>query len=220
MDDPAEVSGRNALAFAHLSAARLLRQSRRPGDHKRDVGCVESSRARRGLVAPRLIDSGAMPTEPDPLWPPTDPLTASIQARLFALSRIIDASISRMAAEHGLNSGELAILGALKRMGPPHQSTASDLQRAHWVSLPGLMKQLARLEEQGLVAREVDAQDRRRTLVRLTRKAHGLFSRLERRPTDPEFNAIWALPVEERRRIHAALGDLLQAFGAMPGKDD
>jgi bifunctional enzyme CysN/CysC len=34
--------------------------------------------------------------EPDPLWPPTDPLTASIQARLIALSRLIDAEITRM----------------------------------------------------------------------------------------------------------------------------
>jgi DNA-binding MarR family transcriptional regulator len=149
--------------------------------------------------------------DPDPLWPPTDPLTASIQARLFALSRAIDAEIGRIAAENGLNTGELVILGALKRMGPPHQSTASDLQRLHWVSLPGLMKQLNRLEEQGLIEREVDPQDRRRAFVRLTRKAHAMFARLEHRPQERMFSAIWAMPLADRRRIHTALGDLIEA---------
>ena len=158
-------------------------------------------------------------SDPDPLWPPSDPLTASIQARVFALSRIIDAAIDRIAAEHDLNAGELSILGALKRMGPPHQSTASDLQRLHWVSFPGLMKQLARLEGQGLIAREIDPQDRRRTQVRMTRKAHTLFARLERRPTDPEFEAIRALPLEDRRRINAALGELMRVLRPAPGND-
>ncbi len=159
------------------------------------------------------------PQEPDPLWPPTDPLTASIQARLFALSRAIDTEIGRMAAENGLNTGELVILGALKRMGPPHQSTPSDLLRVHWVSLPGLMKQLARLEEQGLIEREVDVQDRRRTFVRLTRKAHAMFTKLERRPQDRMFSAIAAMPIADRRRIHTALGDLMRAVRPTLEKD-
>ncbi|MGE0742491.1 MAG: MarR family winged helix-turn-helix transcriptional regulator [Hyphomonadaceae bacterium] len=158
-------------------------------------------------------------TEPDPLWPPTDPLTASIQARLFALSRLIDAEISRMATENGLNVGELVILGALKRMGPPHQSTASDLLRLHWVSMPGLMKQLARLDEQGYVQRETDPEDRRRTFVRLTRKAHSLFNKLERRPQDQIFTAILSLPIDDRRRINAALGDLMRVVRPKRGKD-
>jgi DNA-binding MarR family transcriptional regulator len=150
-----------------------------------------------------------MASEPDPIWPPSDPLTASIQARLFWLSRQIDVAIGRIASEYGLNPGELAILGALKRMGPPHQSTASDLQRLHWVSLPGLMKQLGRLEAQGLVTRKIDPADRRRTLVRMTAKAHAMFARLERRPVDAEFAAIRSLPIEDRRRINSALGELL-----------
>jgi DNA-binding MarR family transcriptional regulator len=151
--------------------------------------------------------------EPAPLWPPTDPLTASIQARLFALARAIDAEIGTIAAEHDLNTGELVILGALKRMGPPHQSTPSDLQRLHWVSLPGLMKQLARLEERGLIARELDQQDRRRSFVRLTPKAHAMFAKLEKRPQEQMFTAIRALPMADRRRIHTALGDLIEAVG-------
>jgi DNA-binding MarR family transcriptional regulator len=149
--------------------------------------------------------------EPDPLWPPSDPLTAAIQARLFALSRAIDAEIGRIASENGLNTGELVILGALKRMGPPHQSTASDLLRKHWVSMPGLMKQLARLEEHGFIEREIDQEDRRRTFVRLTRKAHQMFSKLEHRPQDNLFLAIANLPLADRRRIHGALGDLMEA---------
>ncbi|MEQ1808469.1 MAG: MarR family winged helix-turn-helix transcriptional regulator [Terricaulis sp.] len=149
--------------------------------------------------------------EPDPIWPPTDPLTASIQARLFALARAIDAEIGRIATENDLNTGELVILGALKRMGPPYQSTASDLQRLHWVSLPGLMKQLGRLEDQGLIEREVDPEDRRRSFVRLTHKAHTMFAKLEKRPQEQMFSAIWALPLADRRRINAALGDLIEA---------
>jgi DNA-binding MarR family transcriptional regulator len=160
------------------------------------------------------------PAEPDPLWPPSDPLTASIQARLFALSRVLDAEIGRIAAENGLNSGELVILGTLKRMGPPHRSTASDLLRLHWVTMPGLMKQLARLEEQGFVQREVDPEDRRRTFVQLTRKAHALFTKLEKRPQDPMFLAILSLPVADRRRIHEALGDLMHVVRSKAGKDD
>lgn len=159
------------------------------------------------------------PPEPDPIWPPTDPLTASIQARLFALSRAIDAEIGRIATENDLNTGELVILGALKRMGPPHQSTASDLQRLHWISLPGLMKQLGRLEDQGLIEREVDPEDRRRSFVRLTRKAHAMFAKLEKRPQERMFTAIWDLPLADRRRINTALGDLMDAVRPSLDKD-
>lgn len=157
-------------------------------------------------------------TDPDPLWPPTDPLTAAIQARLFSLSRAIDAEIGRIAADVGLKTGELVILGALKRMGPPHQSTASDLLRLHWVSMPGLMKQLDKLEELGFIERELDTNDRRRTFVRLTRKTHTMFAKLERRPQDRMFTAISNLSMADRRRIHAALGDLMEAV--RPGPDE
>lgn len=157
--------------------------------------------------------------EPDPLWPPSDPLTASIQARLFTLSRAVDAEIGRIAAENGLNTGEMVILGALKRMGPPHQSTASDLLRRHWVSMPGLMKQLSRLEEHGLIERELDQNDRRRRFVRLKKAAHAMFARLEKRPQDKLFTAIAGLPLADRRRIHTALGDLMRAVSPVLEKD-
>jgi hypothetical protein len=47
----------------------------------------------------------------------------------------------------------------------------------------------------------------------MTRKAHQLFARLERRPADPEFLAIAALSIEDRRRINTALADLVAALG-------
>lgn len=137
-------------------------------------------------------------------------MTASIQGHLYRLSRIMDDATNRLAEDFGLTPGELAILTTLKRIGSPFKSTPSALLQSHWVSLPGLVKQISRLEEQGLLSREIDPADRRRTFVTLTKKAHTLIARLERRPTDPEFAAIWDLPIADRQRINEALADLLK----------
>lgn len=65
----------------------------------------------------------------------------------------------------GLGSTGVAVLGQLHRRGA---LTASEIAAAERVQPQSLTRVLASLEEQGLIAREQDAHDRRRHTIELT----------------------------------------------------
>jgi hypothetical protein len=72
------------------------------------------------------------------VWPQLDPFAATVRWQLLQLGQLVQRSVDRVAAANGLSHAEVAILGALKRFGPPFEASPSQLQGAHWVTLPGL----------------------------------------------------------------------------------
>lgn len=73
----------------------------------------------------------------------------------------------------GLGSTGVAVLGQLHRRGA---LTASEIAAAERVQPQSLTRVLASLEEQGLIAREQDTQDRRRHTIELTGDGRQLLS--------------------------------------------
>jgi DNA-binding MarR family transcriptional regulator len=69
---------------------------------------------------------------------------------------------------HGLTGGEFDVLAALRRSGRPYTLTSSALARTVMMSRAGMTGRLDRLEEQGLIARALDADDRRSFRISLT----------------------------------------------------
>ncbi|MFC6158414.1 MarR family winged helix-turn-helix transcriptional regulator [Kribbella jiaozuonensis] len=85
-----------------------------------------------------------------------------------ALRRTSTRLALRLRAERtgdGLGSTGVAVLGQLHRRGA---LTASEIAAAERVQPQSLTRVLASLEEQGLIAREQDTQDRRRHTIELT----------------------------------------------------
>jgi DNA-binding MarR family transcriptional regulator len=114
-----------------------------------------------------------------------------------------------VAASAGMSYKDLMVLGALRRVGAPYESNLTELSGMFWMSLPGMMKRLTRLEALGYLERARNPRDRRSQHVRLT--AHGLGTLralvADRQPT--EYFALLNLTAQERATLSVLLPKLL-----------
>jgi len=144
------------------------------------------------------------------VWPQLDPFAATVRWQLLQLGQLVQKSVDRVAAANGLSHAELAVLGALKRFGPPFEASPSQLQGAHWVTLPGLTKPIARLEALGYVTRRTNPADRRAVIVKLTPEGNRQMTDIIENQAPPEYWAIADLDPERRATLQAVLPDLLK----------
>jgi DNA-binding MarR family transcriptional regulator len=109
--------------------------------------------------------------------PDLDASALALLARLFRIVHLADRELAKGTAAHGLQPGWFDLLAALRRAGPPYELNPTDLMDATMLSSGGITKRLDRLAEAGLVERRPDPDDRRGTLVRLTRKGRAAINR-------------------------------------------
>ncbi len=128
-----------------------------------------------------------------------------VASSLFLLKRLGFAAKSRSVDEYerlGLNPYHHAILALLEGSAPETQAEIADALGYDRGTLVGLLDEL---EEQKLVERKRDPDDRRRQLVRITadgKRTLGTLRALARRLED-EFLA--PLDAEQREQLHALL---------------
>ncbi|HEX9991746.1 MAG TPA: MarR family transcriptional regulator [Acidimicrobiales bacterium] len=135
--------------------------------------------------------------------------TAELAARLrLAVTRL--ARRLRQQAGSGLTPSMTAALASVERAGSP---TIGALAAAEQVSAPTMSVVVGKLEEQGLVARETDAADRRVTRVRITAEGRRSLNRARTRKNaylsrrlralDPEDLAVLERAAEVLERLAA-----------------
>jgi DNA-binding MarR family transcriptional regulator len=144
------------------------------------------------------------------VWPQLDPFAATVRWQLLQLGQLVQRSVDRVAAANGLSHAEVAVLGALKRFGPPFEASPSQLQGAHWVTLPGLTKPIARLEALGYVTRRPNPADRRAIIVKLTPEGNRRMTDIIEHQAPPEYWVIANLDPNRRAAVEAVLPDLLE----------
>ena len=105
------------------------------------------------------------------------------------------------------------MLGALRRSGPPYESTPTGLRHLLWLSLPGLKKRLDRLEALGMVTRASNPRDRRGLVVCLTPQGHAALEDLVTHPQAIVYRALLEMAPGERSQLSASLRDLLMRLG-------
>lgn len=88
--------------------------------------------------------------------------------RVMRLAHLYDREMARVSRSFGLKPGWLDVLSALRRTGPPHRMSATELARWVLLSSGGMTNRLDRMEEAGLVRRRPHPADRRGILVELT----------------------------------------------------
>jgi DNA-binding MarR family transcriptional regulator len=115
-----------------------------------------------------------------------------------------------LAASCAVKPGQFQVLAALRRR-DPFPMNATELARAAILTSGAMTAVLDRLEEQYLIRREIDAEDRRARRVTITEKGRSLIDRaLEQRMAQHRtLNA--ALTLEEREALNALLRKLLIA---------
>ncbi|GAC1572015.1 MAG: hypothetical protein NVS3B5_00590 [Sphingomicrobium sp.] len=122
-----------------------------------------------------------------------------ITTRILHLARSIEVGIARASAREGINAGELMLLDALYRAGPPHSITPTALRRYLLLSLAGVGKRVDRLAALNLVERVPDARDRRSQHVRLSEKGRALLDRAVE-ADQAEAHIVWAIELSAEER--------------------
>lgn len=98
--------------------------------------------------------------------------------RFYVLVHHLGKRLRALDGEVGLSPVRFSVLGALT-FHPP--MTLSELARFEHVRLPSMSRLVGDLEAEGLVERRIDNDDRRRTLVRITRRGRRAVERARNR---------------------------------------
>ncbi|MFJ9177387.1 MarR family winged helix-turn-helix transcriptional regulator [Streptomyces sp. NPDC102360] len=116
----------------------------------------------------------------------------------------LNASIER----HGLSVAGFDVLTALRRAGKPFRLTAGQLADSGLVSSAGVTLRMDRLEKDGLIVRERDAEDRRVVYSRLTDEGLAKVDEVFADHLANEERMLADISPAERRQLARLLGKL------------
>jgi DNA-binding MarR family transcriptional regulator len=141
--------------------------------------------------------------------PDLDMAPLALLGRLLRVAHLAERQLAAGLAASELQPGWFDLLAALRRSGPPYALNPTELMKATLLSSGGITKRLDRLAEAGLVERRPDPNDRRGTLVKLTRKGRSAIDRLIAVHIGNEQRLLQPLKPAERRALDTALRRLL-----------
>ena len=183
-----------------------------------------------GLLAAPGIAVGSMQQAPDraasadsvqasvdswrATFPEVNPEVFAVFARLLRAGRHVEAAIEHIAQLHGLVSGDVVVLGALRRSGAPYESTPTALKRLLWISLPGLKKRLDRLESLGFITRGENPLDGRGVVVRASVQGVALIDDMVAHSPERAWAVLRDMPTGELNQLSARLRAFLAPLDA------
>ncbi len=141
--------------------------------------------------------------------PEMDTAALSVSARVVRLERFLGRASTEVVARWGLNEGELNVLASLRRSGPPFALTPTDLYKGLLLSSGAMTNRIDRLEQQGLVERQRDDEDRRRVMVVLTDAGRELIDEAMDANVAILADTLEGLTDDERETLVAVLRKLL-----------
>ncbi len=143
-------------------------------------------------------------------YPDRDLAFRPVVARVLRAALHFEEALSNTAASQHLKVGELLVLGALRRVGPPFCLRPTELLKALWVTPGAVTKRIDRLIALGLVKRERDSEDRRAVTVRLTTRGRRAVDAAYAADTEEvEHQAVLRLSIAERAQLTRLLRKLL-----------
>jgi len=151
--------------------------------------------------------------------PDLDVSPMAVIGRLSRLSRRIGAELGRTFSAHGLDGASFDVLATLRRSGPPHRLTPSELMRSAMVTSGAITQRLDHLETRGLTSRIPSESDGRSVHVALTAKGRALIDRVLPDHVATECRLLAALTRAQRDALADTLRALLESLGdAIPDR--
>lgn len=129
----------------------------------------------------------------------------ALSFRIVTIATMIEQGFQREVEPLGLNGGEVLLLDALRRAGPPYESSPTALKDSFLISFAGIGKRLERLERLGYVERRSNPRDRRSQVVRLTARGLSLLRSGFRKRYAAHILALMALAPEQRAKLSETL---------------
>jgi hypothetical protein len=132
--------------------------------------------------------------------PDLDVSALELLGRLFRVAQLAEIVLSEKMADRGLQPGWFDLLAALRRAGRPFELRPTDLMAATMVSSGGITKRL-------------DRDDRRGTLIRLTRRGRAVIDRALTGHIANEERLLRPLTATDRNELDRLLRRLLAGLG-------
>jgi DNA-binding MarR family transcriptional regulator len=144
----------------------------------------------------------------------------AIAARILRLQRFLDERVDASLVSTGLNRGEMNVLATLRRAGPPHELTPTELYQGLLLSSGAMTNRIDHLEDRGYVRRTPDHTDRRRIRVALTASGRELIdTAIDQHVTDLEQH-LGFLDPDEHEQLTRLLRRVLVEFERDRGVPD
>lgn len=153
--------------------------------------------------------------------PDLDPSPIGVFGRLARVAIARQNSLSQFMGEHGLTPAAFDVLANLRRSGPPHRKTPSELAASSLLTSGGITFRLDRLEAAGLIQRVPSPNDRRVMYAELTVEGFACVDRVVAAHLEHEHRLLEGFSIEEQEQFAVLLSRLERALaGPPPDKPD
>ncbi len=144
--------------------------------------------------------------------PDLDPWPLAIIGRVSRLSSHLQRRAEAWLAPLGLTWETFSLIASLRRAGAPYEQKPSDLLRLSLLTSGAMTNRIDRVEEQGLVQRLADPNDRRGVIVKLTPAGRALADKAIARHFKAAAALLGGMTRAEREQLGALLTGLLQTI--------
>jgi DNA-binding MarR family transcriptional regulator len=131
--------------------------------------------------------------------------------RIQHLEKRISKMLDDTLAEFGLNKGEWAVLGSLRRAGEPYRRSPGKLAKQFGLTTGAMTNRLDKLEEAGFVRRLPDPDDRRAVIVELLPEGREVWERAVGAQAAKEQFVASGLNERERKQLNGLLRRMVHA---------
>ncbi|MFM9367851.1 MarR family winged helix-turn-helix transcriptional regulator [Streptomyces sp. Da 82-17] len=152
--------------------------------------------------------------------PELDTSPLEVLARLHRTFLRYNGRLTSAIDRHGLAVAGFDVLTALRRAGAPYRLTAGQLADSGLVSSAGVTLRIDRLEKDGLIVRERDADDRRVVYSRLTDAGLAKVDEVFAEHLDNERRMLAGLSPAECRQLARLLSKLERSIEDAPDSDE
>lgn len=147
--------------------------------------------------------------------PDLDVTAMGIVGRIMHLGALLEIDANKVLKPFDLRYTDFDVLATLRRGGKPYQLTPTQLRRAVLITSGAMTACLDRLEKAGYIKRRPDPDDRRGTMVRMTRKGKTLVDKAMVPRFEVAAEAVAALSAAEAKRLSALLKKLTIAHAGL-----
>lgn len=133
--------------------------------------------------------------------------------RISRASRLMERRIEAVFSNHNLQGGRFDVLAALRRAGPPHVLSPTNLYNSLLITSGAMTHRLEHLANDGLIERVPHPRDGRGSLVKLTPAGARALDATLIEHLENEHRIIAALDPEERDDLADLLRKLLVTLG-------
>lgn len=138
--------------------------------------------------------------------------------RMAMVVRQWRATIDHALRDTGITQSSWTVLMQLQQLGD--NISVSELAEVQGIELPPLMRTLAQLETQGLIARTTSPYDKRIRLLKLTAKGCALLEKITQVIEACQLRATESIPAEDLQKFSATLSQLASNLRVMREEDN